>query len=973
MAYCRREDRSPPPGAWLLASSSFWCKQNGGMPIPPPRSRNHTKAMKDHPSESPPARRVQWIFALTGVLLLVLSAVIGYGYYIAVRFQTYYSPLVLSIEKIEKTTVDSYRIAAEAARQAVVPSAETVLNPLEEDLRNFQEILTKETRIPLAILSGDGTIDAEQIERFVAGAGSYRETLSRWLQSEVRTDELKRIYDESYLSFLSRADEIEDSINESMARSRGRFQLTMAVLIGICIALAVLVSLIFRRYEKRNVKNYVALADAHRDLQEEIRERVRMENELRRGELLFRTVFETSPDPIILTRLDDGCIVDINGSFTALTGFSKKEVIGKTVLELEIWHEPEQRTALLNRLKETGAVRNREMVFRIKDGGLRTNLISAEVITIDDKLHILTVVRDISELKKIEDALKESEEKFRSLFHYASDFIQLLDLDGRILLSNPAVVRRLGYADEEMVGRLLTDFMDEQSGSYFTDMFPSIFEKDGFRSECSLLAKDGRTIPLAYSAAGVRNSAGENYCAAIVLKDISERKGYEKRIQASIRLLDIANRHTEMRPLLKAFIKEIKQISGCEAVAVRIMDEEGNIPYAEADGFSSEFCTLEGSLSIHSDRGMCVQVLQNKIDSNLPYFTGHGSYFVGSTSRFLAMASDDQKKLMRNTCHRFGFETLALIPIRLAERTLGLVHVADPQNYRLAKDTVEILEAASLQLGTAIQRVSVEEALQNSHAELEARVKQRTQQISRANEALLEEIRERRRTEQELLDYQQRLRSLSSELIQTQEQERRLIATEIHDRIGQALAVTKIKLGGLQVALGAGEASQTVEEIRELVAQTIRDTRTLTFELSPPVLYELGLQAALEWLAEFIRKQSELRVAIAGDGADEKLNTHQRVFLFRAVRELLYNIVKHAGATEAEVRISSDPGGILIEVADDGAGFDIRVPDEKKNGPDPGFGLFSIREQLQYYGGRLDIESEPGKGTRVTLFLPVEA
>jgi signal transduction histidine kinase len=209
-------------------------------------------------------------------------------------------------------------------------------------------------------------------------------------------------------------------------------------------------------------------------------------------------------------------------------------------------------------------------------------------------------------------------------------------------------------------------------------------------------------------------------------------------------------------------------------------------------------------------------------------------------------------------------------------------------------------------------------------------------------------------------------------LIQTQEQERRLIATEIHDRIGQALAVAKIKLGGLRAALGPGEASHGVEEIRDIVTQTIRDTRTLTFELSPPVLYELGLGPALEWLTEFIRQQSDLPVTIASDGSDEILNIQQRVLLFRAVRELLYNIVKHAAAQTAEIRIRNRPDGIRIEVSDDGAGFDVGALGEKKNGPEAGFGLFSIREQIQYYGGRLDITSKPGEGTRVSISLPVE-
>lgn len=793
-------------------------------------------------SKSPPSRRLQWIFALTGILLLFLFAIIGYGYFIAVRFQTYHLPLMTSIEKIEEATNDCHRIAADVARRLVIPAVETVLKPLDEDLSSFRNILEAEAKLSVRILPEDGLIQSEQIKQFIARANNYRDTLTRWLQIKIPTDELQRRYEDSYMRFLRQTDELEESILQSMTHSRSRFQKTMIVLIGVCIILAVVVACSFKRYEKRNLENYIALEHAHEGLQEEIRERMRVESELRQGELLFHTVFETSPDPIILTRYDDGCIVDINSSFAALTGFNKNEVLGKTVLELDVWHDLEQRELLLSRLDEAGAVRNWEAVFRIKDGGSRTTLISAKVITIDGKPHILTVVRDIS-----------------------------------------------------------------------------------------------------------------------------DRKVYEKKIRASIRFLNKANRHTGMRPLWKAFIEEIRNISGCEAVAIRILDDDGQVPYAETHGFSSDFCKLEEALSIHSEQGMCARVIAGKQNPHAHYFTSHGTYFVGSTSQFLDMASDEQLELMRNTCHRFGFETLALIPIRAADRIIGLIHVADTEKDRLSQFTVEILEAASLQLGTAIQRVSIEDALQKSHAELEGRVKHRTELLALANESLLREIEERKQTEQELIRHREQLRHLSSDLMQTEERERRRIATEIHDRIGQALAVTKIKLGALQSALVSEERSAAVEEIRELVSGTIKDTRSLTFELSPPVLYELGLKAALDWLADNIKKRHGIQIKISGSEHERLADISLRIALFRIIRELVYNIVKHSNAKQASIELEADRSVLCIRVEDNGSGFDPSALISDGDSESRGFGLFSIREQLNQCGGELNIQSMPGRGTQVTI------
>jgi len=232
------------------------------------------------------------------------------------------------------------------------------------------------------------------------------------------------------------------------------------------------------------------------------------------------------------------------------------------------------------------------------------------------------------------------------------------------------------------------------------------------------------------------------------------------------------------------------------------------------------------------------------------------------------------------------------------------------------------------------------------------------------------DITEWKRSEKMLLSYQDKLRSLDSQLSLAEERERQRIATKLHDRIGQALAFCNIKLGALQKSASAADLRQPIAEIRTLIEGTIQDTRSLTFELSPPVLHELGFEAAVEWLGEQIGKQHGIAFEVENDGGPKPLDEDVRFLLFRAASELLVNVVKHAQAESVQVSIKRDGSYIRVAVKDDGVGFDASEIGSRWNSA-KGFGLFSIRERLGYVGGHLEIESEPGCGTLATLVAPL--
>jgi len=157
--------------------------------------------------------------------------------------------------------------------------------------------------------------------------------------------------------------------------------------------------------------------------------------------------------------------------------------------------------------------------------------------------------------------------------------------------------------------------------------------------------------------------------------------------------------------------------------------------------------------------------------------------------------------------------------------------------------------------------------------------------------------------------------------------------------------------------------------VGELIAQALQATRSLTFELSPPVLYELGFEPAVEWLTERMQEEHDLNLTFRDDGKPKPLDHELSVVLFKAVRELLHNVVKHSRARQAEVHISRRGDSIRVRIKDDGVGFEPEQGHRRR--PDAGFGLFNIRERIQHFGGHVVVRSKPGRGTRVTLVAPL--
>lgn len=256
------------------------------------------------------------------------------------------------------------------------------------------------------------------------------------------------------------------------------------------------------------------------------------------------------------------------------------------------------------------------------------------------------------------------------------------------------------------------------------------------------------------------------------------------------------------------------------------------------------------------------------------------------------------------------------------------------------------------------------------HQNLENLVRRRTEDLSNANKKLQKDAVDLKEAYERVLAYQKELQKLTTVLSQVEENERRQIATDLHDTIGQLLSLSMIKLEALESSLNESTPSHQIQELKDLIEKTLNTSRNLMYDLYPPTLYELGFEAAVKQLVERFINQNDLYIAMNIDNKPKPLDENMQYFLFRATRELLMNVVKHAQTSQVQLEIKRENNQIQIDVIDDGKGFDANTSFPGVNA-NSSFGLFSIRERLARMGGNITINSVPGQGTHVTLVAPL--
>ena len=236
--------------------------------------------------------------------------------------------------------------------------------------------------------------------------------------------------------------------------------------------------------------------------------------------------------------------------------------------------------------------------------------------------------------------------------------------------------------------------------------------------------------------------------------------------------------------------------------------------------------------------------------------------------------------------------------------------------------------------------------------------------------SVVRDVTEQKEAETKVMEYQDRLRSLSNQLSVVEERQRQQLANAIHDGLAQQLFGVRAQVTLLKYPESLSNYQEAIEGILEVIDDTMKEARSLSFELFPPVLHEVGLEAALTWLAHNFNTKTGVHCSVLVDGEGEELAGDLRAMAYQSVRELLTNVYKHAEATEVTISINYVPGYLTLLVDDNGVGFDISLIQPEQLDQSSGFGLFSIRERLRSLGGRMLVDSRPGHGSRIFLSIP---
>ncbi len=307
-----------------------------------------------------------------------------------------------------------------------------------------------------------------------------------------------------------------------------------------------------------------------------------------------------------------------------------------------------------------------------------------------------------------------------------------------------------------------------------------------------------------------------------------------------------------------------------------------------------------------------------------------------------------------------AYAATALSVLGFLRTPLNAPHEAEMANRVLSVAMVWLAAALSL------QRWRREKTLERAFSDMERRVRERTDELTRANSSLQTEIADRKGKEE-------LLRQLSGHLMTAQDQERRRIARELHDNSGQTLAAIAVNLSRIEnlVPDAPLKVRNLVADTAAMAEQTSREIRTISYLLHPPLLEEAGLLSAIGWLANGFTQRSGIRTEVDAPAEFERLPSDIEVTLFRIVQETLTNVARHSGSKTAFIKLTRQPGEIVLQVRDEGTG----IPPEKLekvhgNVSALGVGVAGVWERVRQFGGALEINSN-SRGTTVMVVVPL--
>jgi signal transduction histidine kinase len=369
----------------------------------------------------------------------------------------------------------------------------------------------------------------------------------------------------------------------------------------------------------------------------------------------------------------------------------------------------------------------------------------------------------------------------------------------------------------------------------------------------------------------------------------------------------------------------------------------------------NKLCAVDEKGKIINDKSghpilecMCGRVIKSIIDPSKSYFTAGGSFWTNSTSKFVSTNKNSDKTFrMRNRCNTEGYESLALIPLKISENTVGLLQLCSVKKNKFTADLITFFEQLCENISMSISEKKTKELLKKNEESL----KMSMYQVKEVNK---------------------RLRDLSTRLNKVREEERINVARELHDGLGQSLTGMKLDMSWLGKQISNPESYQNrlrllnkINDMTQRADDTIKTIRKIATDLRPPMLDQLGLFASIEWLIDDFRNRSEIKLSMHSNIKKINLDSVASTNVFRILQETLTNIIRHSSASEVNISLNKTGKDYILEILDNGIGMNKNDLKNPKS-----IGIKGMRERALLCGGRIDVEGKPGEGTKVTLKIP---
>lgn len=535
----------------------------------------------------------------------------------------------------------------------------------------------------------------------------------------------------------------------------------------------------------------------------------------------------------------------------------------------------------------------------------------------------------------------EPDEHYRTLVEQIRDHaVYRTDTIGRPTTWNEGVRNVLGFEEGEFIGHHITSriFTPEDVEAGVPELeLQEAAQKGRSSDDRWMRRKDGSRIWAAGMTYGLYDKNGGLTGFSKVLRDLTEWKRAQEKDQFLLALESAIRPLVDPDEIIEAATQHLGahlQVRRC--IYSHSVDDENTVHLV--DTYKSGAAGLVGQPTLSQFGADFVRRMRA------------GDPFVVTDSE-----EDPRCASAVDSYRQAAIRSLICAPLHKAGRLVAALAVHDTSPRRWREDEVELVQTVAARCWESIERSRILHDLHELNNQLEQRVNDRTREV---------------------VAFQDKLRAMATQLNLAEQRERKRLAEELHDHLQQMLALGRFKLGRFQgdPSLGTKYAN-LINELDEIFASALSYTRTMVAELCPLVMHDKGLPSGLRWLAENM-KQHNLHVELIGaEDTSLLLPEDQAILLFQSVRELLINVTKHARTANASVSLRVRGGTLQIEVRDRGIGFDSRLPVEGTSASQssPSFGLFSIRERMKALGGRLTIESMPGRGTTATIWLPLAA